>query len=55
MGLDTPNGGTSIVIYKSLGVYDTYDFASRSRSLERESLHPDHGVPVETMQVGAEI
>ena len=55
MGFDTPHGGTIIGIYNIWWSYDTYDFASRSRSLERGSLHLDHGVPVETMQVGAEI
>ena len=46
MGLDTPHGGTSIGIYNHWGSYDTYDFASRSRSLKRGSLHSDHGTPV---------
>ena len=55
MGLDTPHGGTNIGIYNHWGPYETYDFASRSRILERGSLHPDHRVPVETMRVGAEI
>ena len=48
MGLDTSNGGTNIGIYNHWGPYDTYDFTSKSLSLERGSLHPDHGAPIAT-------